>query len=336
MRSFGNCSPATPSRNTTHLGSFAAENMTMKLSHSYSYSPTTWSSRGDPKLVPDCDWYYSFATPPSQSSTYPSRFRFYPPITQSQREEILGRPDPETPTHSYTVPYHLPTKTVQELPHPSLTKVLWNHKRKVTDLGRHWRQQECSCKKFAKQHPRAQLHEGHVATGMETLSMPPSLAASNTQQRGWQQRILSVKEKITGAIYGFVSALDHPSPIPTRSTHPRRVPGTLSTRMGITHQAAAAGTQTYPTKSSSTSSPFSRTSTLCTTRTTPMRTSWYIARTSITTPPTTLGWTKQHFTYLTKRLTRSRTRCDTTHQSKSPNTTASCSRSTNRSHTATS
>ena len=166
--------------------------------------------------------------------------------------------------------------------------------------------------------------------------MPPSLAASNTQQRGWQQRILSVKEKITGAIYGFVSALDHPSPIPTRSTHPRRVPGTLSTRMGITHQAAAAGTQTYPTKSSSTSSPFSRTSTLCTTRTTPMRTSWYIARTSITTPPTTLGWTKQHFTYLTKRLTRSRTRCDTTHQSKSPNTTASCSRSTNRSHTATS
>ena len=74
------------------------------------------------------------------------------------------------------IPYHLPTKTVQELPHPSLTKVLWNHKRKVTDLGRHWRQQECSCIKFAKQHPRAQLHEGHIATGMETLSMPPSLA----------------------------------------------------------------------------------------------------------------------------------------------------------------
>ena len=146
----------------------------MKLSHYYSDSPTTWSSRGDPKLAPDCDWYYSFETPPSQSSTSPSRFRFWPTHHTANVKKFLGD---LIRKHRHTlIPYHLPTKTVQELPHPSLTKVLWNHKRKVTDLGRHWRQQECSCKKFAKQHPRAQLHEGHVATGMETLSMPSSLA----------------------------------------------------------------------------------------------------------------------------------------------------------------
>ena len=53
------------------------------------------------------------------------------------------------------IPYRLPTKTVQEMPHPSLSKVLWNHKRKVTDLGRSWKHQECQCQQFAKKHLRA-------------------------------------------------------------------------------------------------------------------------------------------------------------------------------------
>ena len=71
------------------------------------------------------------------------------------------------------------------MPHPSLSKVLRNHKRKVTDLGRQWEQQECQCHIFAKKHPRAQLHQGHVVTGLETLILPKShdvfnnLGASN-------------------------------------------------------------------------------------------------------------------------------------------------------------
>ncbi|CAE7653106.1 unnamed protein product [Symbiodinium sp. CCMP2592] len=59
-----------------------------------------------------------------------------------------------------------------EATHPSLQQVLWNHKRKVTDMGRHWKPTECQCAKFIKQHPGAQLHEGHVVTGLETLQLP--------------------------------------------------------------------------------------------------------------------------------------------------------------------
>ncbi|CAE7585122.1 unnamed protein product [Symbiodinium sp. CCMP2592] len=76
-------------------------------------------------------------------------------------------------THRHVlIPYHLPTKTVQEATHPSLQQVLWNHNRKVTDMGRHWKPTECQCAKFIKQHPRAQVHEGHVVTGLETLQLP--------------------------------------------------------------------------------------------------------------------------------------------------------------------
>ncbi|CAE7207108.1 unnamed protein product, partial [Symbiodinium sp. KB8] len=67
------------------------------------------------------------------------------------------------------IPYHLPTKTIQELPHPALYKVLWNHMRKVTAQGRHWEPEPCKCHEFLLEHPRAEQHEGHVATGLETL-----------------------------------------------------------------------------------------------------------------------------------------------------------------------
>ena len=70
------------------------------------------------------------------------------------------------------VPYHLPTKTVQEMPHQALSKASWNHKRTVTDLGRDF--QTCQCQEFAKKHPRVQLHQGHVVTGLETLNLPKS------------------------------------------------------------------------------------------------------------------------------------------------------------------
>ncbi|CAE7453021.1 unnamed protein product [Symbiodinium sp. CCMP2592] len=59
-----------------------------------------------------------------------------------------------------------------EATHPSLERALWNHKRKVTDMGRHWKPTECQCTQFIKQHPRAQVHEGHVVTGLETLQLP--------------------------------------------------------------------------------------------------------------------------------------------------------------------
>eukprot|EP00439_Symbiodinium_sp_Y106_P062819 s1604_g9.t1 len=68
------------------------------------------------------------------------------------------------------VPYHLPTKTV----HQALSKALWNHKRTITDLGRDWKVQTCQRQEFAKKHPRVQLHQGHVATGLETLNLPKS------------------------------------------------------------------------------------------------------------------------------------------------------------------
>ncbi|CAE7316699.1 unnamed protein product [Symbiodinium sp. CCMP2592] len=58
-----------------------------------------------------------------------------------------------------------------EATHPSLERALWNHKRKVTDMGRHWKPTECQCAQFIKQHPRAQVHEGHVVTGLETLQL---------------------------------------------------------------------------------------------------------------------------------------------------------------------
>ena len=72
------------------------------------------------------------------------------------------------------VPFHLPTNTVLEQAPNTLDKVLWNHKKKVTDCGRSWRPQQCSCQDFLRKHPNAQQHEGHVVTGIETLSMPKS------------------------------------------------------------------------------------------------------------------------------------------------------------------
>ncbi|OLP86627.1 hypothetical protein AK812_SmicGene32253 [Symbiodinium microadriaticum] len=67
------------------------------------------------------------------------------------------------------IPYHLPTKTIQELPHPALNKVLWNHMHKVIAQGRYWEPEPCKCHEFLLEHPRAEQHEGHVATGLETL-----------------------------------------------------------------------------------------------------------------------------------------------------------------------
>ena len=72
--------------------------------------------------------------------------------------------------HRHTlIPYHLPTKTIQELPHPSLSKALWNHMRKVTTQGRNWKPEPCKCRELLLEHPRAEQHQGHIATGLETL-----------------------------------------------------------------------------------------------------------------------------------------------------------------------
>ena len=77
--------------------------------------------------------------------------------------------------HRHTLtPYHLPTKTIQELPHPSLSKALWNHMRKVTTQGRHSKPEPCKCREFLLKHPHAEQHQGHVATGLETLDFSKS------------------------------------------------------------------------------------------------------------------------------------------------------------------
>eukprot|EP00439_Symbiodinium_sp_Y106_P054574 s1990_g7.t1 len=88
------------------------------------------------------------------------------------------------------VPYHLPTKTVQEMPHQALSKALWNHKRTITDLGRDWKVQTCQRQEFAKKHPRVQLHQGHVVTGLETLNLPKSHDVFNNVGAGNAKRKL--------------------------------------------------------------------------------------------------------------------------------------------------
>ncbi|OLQ04612.1 hypothetical protein AK812_SmicGene12289 [Symbiodinium microadriaticum] len=85
-------------------------------------------------------------------------------------------------------PYHLPTKTIQEMPHTALNKVLWNHTRKVTTQGRHWKPEPCKCHEFLHEHPRAEYHEGHVATGLETLEFckgQSNLGAAFTNVGAW-------------------------------------------------------------------------------------------------------------------------------------------------------
>ena len=41
--------------------------------------------------------------------------------------------------------------------------------RKVTTQGRHWKPEPCNCREFLLEHPRAEQHQGHIATGLETL-----------------------------------------------------------------------------------------------------------------------------------------------------------------------
>ncbi|CAE7805157.1 unnamed protein product [Symbiodinium sp. CCMP2592] len=84
---------------------------------------------------------------------------------EASKELRSGKHDSETVTLLYRLANHM------EATHPSLERALWNHKRKVTDMGRHWKPTECQCAQFIKQHPRAQVHEGHVVTGLETLQL---------------------------------------------------------------------------------------------------------------------------------------------------------------------
>ena len=158
-------SPATPSRNTTPPGSSAAASTTTRRSPSSIAWLTTWNNPGALRHEPTPS-SAQLATVPKFNLPLKIPFLAHTAFKNNAQKRIskLIR------HHRHTlIPYHLPTKTIQELPHPALNKVLWNHMRKVTTQGRHWKPEPCKCHEFLLEHPRAEQHQGHVATGLETL-----------------------------------------------------------------------------------------------------------------------------------------------------------------------
>ncbi|OLP89200.1 hypothetical protein AK812_SmicGene29372 [Symbiodinium microadriaticum] len=105
---------------------------------------------------------------------------------------------------------HLPTKTIQEMPHPALNKVLWNHMRKTTTRGRHWKPEPCNCHEFLLEHPRAEHHEGQVATGLETLDFHQSNLGASFADVGACNAFFPSKRRIRDQIqHQFQKWLKH-------------------------------------------------------------------------------------------------------------------------------
>ena len=88
------------------------------------------------------------------------------------------------------VPYHLPTKTVQEMPRQTLSKALWNHKRTIADLGR----DSCQCQEFAKKHPRVQLTTTPRPCRHRLRNPQPAEVSRHLQQRRSRQRLLPFRK----------------------------------------------------------------------------------------------------------------------------------------------
>ena len=163
--------PATPSRNTTPPVSYAVASTTTRRSPSSTAWPTTWSNLGGLRPEPDFDECLHFATPLCPSTTCHSGSPSSHKTTSRPMRRSLSPSSSDNIGTFLLTPYHLPTKTIQEMPHPALNKVLWNHMRKVTTQGRLWKPEPCKCHEFLHEHTGAEYHEGHVAmcTGLETL-----------------------------------------------------------------------------------------------------------------------------------------------------------------------
>ncbi|CAE7328151.1 tauD, partial [Symbiodinium sp. KB8] len=162
-------SPATPSRNTMHpvsleLRSGKHDNETVTLLYRLAnHMEQPWRSKARARLRRVLT--FRNATVPKYNM--PLKIPFLAHNDFKRNVEFITKLIRQ---HRHVLtPYHLPTKTIQEMPHPALNKVLWNHMCQVTTQGRHWKPEPCKCKEFLQEHPRAEHHEGHVATGLETL-----------------------------------------------------------------------------------------------------------------------------------------------------------------------
>ena len=155
-RNFGKCSTpslATPSRSTMHLVSSEVEtrpdNETVTLLYrlaNHMEQPWRSKARARLKLV------LKFRNASVPRFNKPLKLPF---LAHSQfKTNVQNFLANLIRQHRHVlVPYHLPTKTVQEMPHQALSKALWNHKRTITDLGRDWKVQTCQCQEFAKSIP---------------------------------------------------------------------------------------------------------------------------------------------------------------------------------------
>ena len=68
------------------------------------------------------------------------------------------------------IPYHLPTTRPLEAPPTKVIKLLWSDVKAMSTPTC-----ACSCKQFLLEHCRADTVDGHVVTGLETLTLPSSM-----------------------------------------------------------------------------------------------------------------------------------------------------------------
>ena len=68
------------------------------------------------------------------------------------------------------IPYHLPTTRPLEAPPTKVIKLLWSNVKELPTPA-----STCSCKHFLKKHCKANNLDGHVVTGLETLTLPSSM-----------------------------------------------------------------------------------------------------------------------------------------------------------------
>ena len=68
------------------------------------------------------------------------------------------------------IPYHLPTTRPLEAPPTKVIKLLWSDVKDLPPPA-----SACSCNNFLKKHSKADNMDGHVVTGLETLTLPSSM-----------------------------------------------------------------------------------------------------------------------------------------------------------------
>ena len=65
------------------------------------------------------------------------------------------------------IPYHLPTAKPVEAPPTKVIRLLWSNVKNLPSPS-----STCSCAEFLGKHPNSDSIDGHVVTGLETLTLP--------------------------------------------------------------------------------------------------------------------------------------------------------------------